>query len=102
MELAQDKLIDITIGDYRDQAEYLWELLDDIDTASDMFKPQDLDSYERYLLWITKKLRKRFNVFKSDGYKLMTPQEYKEFNEKRINQAIELIQNQKFSFNNSE
>lgn len=29
----------------RKKAEFLWELLDDIDTAGDMFKPRDLDSW---------------------------------------------------------
>lgn len=57
----------------RKQAEFLWKLLDDIDTASDMLKPSNLDSWERYYSWVNKKLRKRFDVFKSDGYKLMTP-----------------------------
>lgn len=86
----------------RKHAEFLWELLDDIDTAGDMFKPRDLDSWERYYSWINKKLRKRFEVFKSDGYKLMTPEEYQEYNEKRTKEMIALMQNQPLRFNSSE
>ena len=61
----------------RKQAEFLWDLLDYIDTLGDIVKPRDLDSWERYYSLANKKLRKRFEIFKSDGYKLMTPKEYK-------------------------
>jgi len=86
----------------RKQAEFLWELLDDIDTAGDMFKPQDLDSWERYYSWINKKLCKRFKIFKSDGYNLMTPEEYQEYNEKRTKEMIALMNKQPLRFNDSE
>lgn len=86
----------------RKQAEFLWELLDDIDTAGDMFKPRDLDSWERYYSWINKKLRKRFEVFQSDGYKLMTPKEYQEYNEKRTKEMIDALKMQPLRFNGSE
>lgn len=62
----------------RKQAEFLWELLDDIDTASDAFKPNDLRSYDRYFSYIQGKLRKRFKVFESDGYNLFTKEEWEE------------------------
>ncbi len=86
----------------RKQAEFLWELLDDIDTAGDMFKPRDLDSWERYYSWINKKLRKRFEVFQSDGYKLMTPEEYQESNEKRTKEMLDAFKRQPLRFNSSE
>ena len=86
----------------RKQAEFLWELLDDIDTAGDMFKPRDLDSWERYYSWINKKLRKRFEIFKSDGYKLMTPEEYQEYNEKRTKEMIDALKMQPLRFNGGE
>lgn len=86
----------------RKQAEFLWELLDDIDTAGDMFKPRDLDSWERYYSWINKKLRKRFEVFQTDGYKLMTPEEYQEFNEKRTKEMFALMSKQPIRFNGGE
>ena len=86
----------------RKQAEFLWELLDDIDTAGDMFKPRDLDSWERYYSWINKKLRKRFEIFKSDGYKLMTPEEYQENNEKRNKKMIDALKRQSLRFNGGE
>lgn len=48
----------------------LWKLLDDIDTASDMFKPSTIKSYNNYYKYITKKVGQRFKHITSDGYKL--------------------------------
>ena len=44
----------------------LWKLLDDIDTASDMFKPEQTPFYK----YIMKKAEERFKHITSDGYKL--------------------------------
>lgn len=44
----------------------LWSLLDDIDTAGDMFKPE-INSYFRY---VNDKAQERFNHIISDGYTL--------------------------------
>jgi len=57
----------------KEKAIKLWELLDDIDTASDLFKPNDLKSYEVYYKYITKKYQERFKIFTSDGYNLFDP-----------------------------
>lgn len=46
--------------------ETLWDLLDDIDTAGDMFKERD-DAYRSY---VQQKQRMRFRVLMSDGYEL--------------------------------
>lgn len=46
--------------------EVLWGLLDDIDTASDIFKPEQTKFY-KYVMKITKK---RFEHLSSDGYTL--------------------------------
>ena len=47
-------------------AEDLWSLLDDIDTASDMFKPE-MNNFYKYTM---NKAGKRFKLIASDGYKL--------------------------------
>jgi hypothetical protein len=65
--------------DFRKIAEELWSLLDDIDTASDMFKPCErngIKSYNNFYEYSLKKTAKRFDLLKSDGYKLFTPEEF--------------------------
>lgn len=47
-------------------ARHLWDLLDDIDTAGDMFKPA-LEPFEKYVLG---KTRERFKHSSSDGYEV--------------------------------
>ena len=64
-----------------EKAMMLWKLLDDIDTASDMFKPHDLESYQAYFEYVTVKHQERFKVFSSDGYRL--------FNTKQDDQGTE-------------
>jgi rubrerythrin len=49
----------------------LWKLLDDIDTAGDMFKPE-INDYFRY---INHKANERHKYLISDGYTLRTPEE---------------------------
>lgn len=46
--------------------EQLWSLLDDIDTASDMFKPKKTSFYS----YVMKKAALRFKHVGSDGYNL--------------------------------
>lgn len=48
----------------------LWDLLDDIDTADDMFKPQDLASLQRFHDYVMRKVESRHQSVKSDGYTL--------------------------------
>ena len=57
----------------RSAAEKLWSLLDDIDTAGDMFKPHDMASYKSYDQFISKCHGKRFRILESDGYDLFLP-----------------------------
>ena len=63
----------------RDKAEKLWCLLDDIDAASDMFKPSDNnpDSYKKFYNYVMGKVGKRFEYLKSDGYDLFTDEEWR-------------------------
>jgi len=49
--------------------EALWQLLDDIDTGLDMFKPE-LTPYVRY---VQRKVHLRFEQLTSDGYDLYIP-----------------------------
>ena len=58
------------------KAEKLWKLLDDIDTASDMFKPcktNGFESYENFYKYSIRKSTERFNIYGSDGYNLIEP-----------------------------
>ena len=50
----------------KETAEKLWNLLDDIDTALDMYKPE-MEGFEKY---VSKKCQERHNLITSDGYKL--------------------------------
>lgn len=61
---------------FRERAEELWGLLDDIDTASDMFKPQDEKSAMAFYNYAMKKQEERHKYLKSDGYKLYTSEEF--------------------------
>jgi len=61
-------------------AEELWSLLDDIDTASDIFKPDDEKSYEAFYRYAMKKSTDRFKHLESDGYKIFTHEEMKQVN----------------------
>ena len=56
------KLIEVT--------EKLYALLDDIDTASDMFKPTDEKSYKAFYEYVMKKCEERSKWIESDGYDL--------------------------------
>lgn len=66
-------------ANYKKIAERLWDLLDKIDTASDMFKPckiNGIKSYNNFYKYAISMAEKRFKVLRSDGYKLYTPQEF--------------------------
>lgn len=95
MEKELNELVTID----RRQAELLWEILDDIDTAGDMFKPMNLEGYHRYYTQINRKLHKRFEVFQSDGYKLYTPEEYEKVQEEQRRNAINSLRNVPITFN---
>ena len=65
--------------DYKAIAFKLWELLDDIDTASDMFKPCErngIKSYDNFYKYAIKKSSVRFDLLKSDGYKLYSIEDF--------------------------
>jgi hypothetical protein len=84
--------------DFRKIAEELWQLLDDIDTASDMFKPTNEVGYRNFYNYAMRKQGERFKYLKSDGYKLYTDDEWKNY-ERR--QKLNLINdtNRKISKN---
>lgn len=64
--------------DYKKAAEDLWQLLDDIDTSTDIFKPtiDRSGSLMAFYNQTNKYTAKRFDILKSDGYKLYTPKEF--------------------------
>jgi len=51
-------------------AKELWSLLDDIDTAEDMFSPFDSESYKAFCDCVHKKQQRRWWYLDSDGHKL--------------------------------
>jgi len=56
---------------FKKAAEVLWSLLDDIDTASDMFKPSNEAGYKAFYDYAMRKAAKRGKVMQSlDGYSL--------------------------------
>lgn len=63
-------------NDFRIIAEKLWCLLDDIDTASDMFKPSDERSAMAFYKYAMKKQAERHKYLRSDGYNLYTEEEF--------------------------
>ena len=68
---------------YKKIAHELWQLLDDIDTASDMFKPCEtngMKSYHNFYSYSLNKAEKRFDLLTSDGYDLFTPEEFEKLN----------------------
>jgi len=64
----------------RVKAEALWALLDDISTASDIFKPNDEKSYKAFYRYAIKQSEKRSIHFESDGYSIFTEKEMKQIN----------------------
>ena len=54
----------------RNIASELWSLLDDIDTASDMFKPSDERSHRAFYRYVMKRVSTRHDHLISDGYDL--------------------------------
>jgi hypothetical protein len=52
--------------EYKKIAHELWELLDDIDTYGDMFKPEQTHYFKK----VDKKAAERFKYAYSDGYSL--------------------------------
>jgi hypothetical protein len=60
----------------KQKSEKLWKLLDDIDSASDMFKPSKtngFESYENFYRYSIRKSMERFEIYGSDGYNLIEP-----------------------------
>lgn len=62
----------------REIAEQLWSLLDDIDTLSDICKPTENNPKAAMAFYnnAMKYASKRFELLKSDGYKIYTNEEF--------------------------
>jgi len=59
---------------YKEAAEKLWSLLDDIDTASDMFKPSTEEGFRAFYRYAMKRCEERGKILESrDGYTLVWP-----------------------------
>jgi len=59
-------LTNLTAEQWQTKAEALWALLDDIDTAGDMFKPETTPFFK----YVIGKAEERHRYIESDGYKL--------------------------------
>ena len=55
---------------YKEISEKLWDIIDDIDTGSDIFKPNNLHSYKGFYDYVMKKQKLRHEYLVSDGYDL--------------------------------
>lgn len=55
---------------WEQRARDLWQILDDIDTLSDMLKETPVSKFEKMAL---KRAAKRHSILESDGYKLYEP-----------------------------
>lgn len=62
----------------REIAEELWKLLDNIDTLSDICKPTIKDPKAAMAFYnnVMRYAEKRFDLLKSDGYKIYTNEEF--------------------------
>lgn len=56
-----------TLEEWREKAEKLWAMLDDIDTYGDVFKPKA----SAYFAAVNNKAAERHDILKSDGYKIL-------------------------------
>jgi len=65
------KVDEVTKEGWQAIAEYLWDLLDDIDTAGDMFKPE-ITGYFKY---VNRKAAGRHAVIKTDGYNFIAAED---------------------------
>ncbi|MCZ2131110.1 MAG: hypothetical protein LC109_12710 [Bacteroidia bacterium] len=80
---------DVSSSNFRQSAEELWSLLDDIDTLGDAIKPNDYNGFIRYWEAVHRVLRKRFKHFQSDGYKLYTEEEWKAYQDRQSKMLTE-------------
>lgn len=73
-----------TEGDFRQVAEDLWQLLDDIDSMGDVIKPNNYESFQRYFMFTQKMLKRRFRYFKPGGDTLHTKDEWAKYLDRMI------------------
>lgn len=69
IEWAGELSIAVAQKEYRKIAEDLWQLLDDIDTASDLFKPSEtngIESYKNFYDYAMKKQAERWQMLIGD------------------------------------
>ena len=59
---------------YKQAAERLWRLLDDVDTLTDVIKPTSLKGYISFYESAMVRVKRRHEVLVSDGYSLHVPE----------------------------
>jgi len=76
---------------YKEMSYKLWDLLDDIDTASDMFKPCEengINSFKKFYKYSMNRSGRRFNFLRSDGFDLFTFEEFEQRSSARSEYSI--------------
>lgn len=77
--------------DYKQAAYKLWELLDNIDTLSDVFKPtvNDPKAAMAYYNNSQRYAGERFKILKSDGYNLFTPHDFEQIKKSKSEYGLD-------------
>lgn len=76
----EDNINDLEVSEiyWKNVAEKLWDILDDIDTGSDRFKPRDEESYKKFYDYAMFRCKgRKVYLVSEDGYTL-TPVDYPE------------------------
>jgi len=66
IEWAGELSIAVTEKEYRPIAEELWQILDDIDTASDIAKPTEIEGYKSFYNYAMRRVGERFKMLTND------------------------------------
>lgn len=69
---------------YKKIAKKLWNILDDIDSLSDIIRPNDLNGYKEFYKIAMDKVNLRHNYLESDGYNLTKNKKELQLKEKAL------------------
>jgi len=78
----------------REEVQRLWNIIDDIDTLSDMIKPMSIHGYRLYYEKVNEKVKKRFGNLGTDGYGLyINDSAFQRYNEQNIQKNFCTVDN---------
>ena len=86
-DIKQKLIVQIELATCKSTAEELWKLLDDIDTASDIFKPSvrnGIKTYDNFYKYAMKKSALRHKLLMSDGYSLFPPEKLEKHPKRKV------------------